>query len=260
MAIVRLALSNPAANTDTLLHTATRQSIVSVIATNKSSSAATTRVWVQPATASAASQYAYITYDVQIPGNNTLETFRFALDVNDQLYVRASSANISYSLNAIYETAGTQNIFAQSSAPSSPTIGDVWVDTDTNMAYFWSGSVWIDIAPATAIYQADAPAAPNIGDVWVDSDEVPMVLNSNDFIPKAGGTFTGPVYGTFIDVSGNISVNYGLMSASVISASAGAFYGNISGILPVENDHLATKRYVDENSIGPAGSFFLGGM
>ena len=260
MAIVRLALSNPAANTDTLLHTATRQSIVSVIATNKSSSAATARVWVQPATASAASQYAYITYDVQIPGNNTLETFRFALDVNDQLYVRASSANISYSLNAIYETTGTQNIFVQSSSPSSPTVGDVWIDTDTNLAYFWSGVSWVDIAPATAIYQAEAPAEPNVGDVWVDSDENVIVVNTNDFMPKSGGTFTGPVTGTLIDLSGNITATSGLVSASSISASSGAFYGNVFGVLPVENDHLATKRYVDDNSSGPAGSFFLGGM
>lgn len=260
MAIVRLALSNPAANTDTLLHTATRQSIVSVIATNKSSSAATTRVWVQPATASAASQYAYITYDVQIPGNNTLETFRFALDVNDQLYVRASSANVSYSLNAIYETNGTQNIFVQSSSPSSPTVGDVWIDTDTNLAYFWSGVSWVDIAPATAIYQAEAPVEPNIGDVWVDSDEVPIVINTNDFILKSGGTFTGPVSGTLINLSGNITATSGLVSASSISASSGAFYGNVSGVMPIENDHLTTKRYVDDNSSGPAGSFFLGGM
>lgn len=260
MAIVRLALSNPAANTDTLIHTATRQSIVSVIATNKSSSAATTRVWVQPATASAASQYAYITYDVQIPGNNTLETFRFALDTNDQIYVRASSANISYSLNAIYETTGTQNIFAQSNAPSSPTIGDVWVDIDTNMVYFWSGSAWVDIIPATAIYQAEAPAAPNIGDVWVDSDEDPLLFNSNEFMPKIGGTFTGPVTGTFFNLSGNLTASSGLLSASAISASSGIFYGTVQGVDPIELSHLATKKYVDDNSGGGVGGFFLAGL
>ena len=48
MAISRLATSNPASNTDILLYTGNRTILSSVIATNKSSDAATIRVWVVP--------------------------------------------------------------------------------------------------------------------------------------------------------------------------------------------------------------------
>jgi len=50
MAISRLAVSNPGATTDTLIYTrsGSRDALASIIATNKSSDAATIRVWVVP--------------------------------------------------------------------------------------------------------------------------------------------------------------------------------------------------------------------
>lgn len=42
-------------------------------------------------------------------------------------------------------------------------------------------------------YQTTAPSSPSIGDVWVDSDEVYTTINPNDYMPKTGGTFTGTV-------------------------------------------------------------------
>ena len=48
MAISRLAISNPSATTDTLLYTADRSSLASIIATNKASTVAEVRVWVIP--------------------------------------------------------------------------------------------------------------------------------------------------------------------------------------------------------------------
>jgi hypothetical protein len=76
-----------------------------------------------------------------------------------------------------------------------------------------------------AKYQTSAPTSPSVGDIWVNSNEVYSTINSNDFMPKSGGIFTGAV----------------------------------SGITPTANAHLATKQYVDNNSsiIDP---FFLGGM
>lgn len=83
---------------------------------------------------------------------------------------------------------------------------------------------------ATVSYQVSAPSSPSIGDIWVDSDEPIITLNSNDFMPKSGGTFTGAV----------------------------------SGITPTLSTHLTTKDYVDNNIPAPTESgfnaFFLGGM
>lgn len=175
MAIVRLALGNPNADTDTLLHTATRQSIVSVIATNTASATAEVDVWVQPSSASASSQYAYFAKDTVLPGNNSLETFRFSLETDDDLYVRSSTSDVSFSVNAIYESSGNQNLVTVSaSAPNVPTIGDVWVDTDAVQVNFWDGSTWQSAVGGAAGYPQDAEPtspSPTTGTLWLDTDD-----------------------------------------------------------------------------------------
>lgn len=172
MAIVRLALANPAANTDTLLHTATRQSLVSVIATNTANTNATVRIWVQPYGSSSSSQYAYQAYDTALPANNSMETFRFALESRDSIYVQASSANVSFSLNAIHESSGNQNIVTvATTAPVGPDIGDVWVNPNTLIVAFWDGSVWASAVGGSAGFpQVSEPSFPNQGAIWVDTD------------------------------------------------------------------------------------------
>ena len=107
MAISRLAISNPAQNTDTLLYTRTgsRVALVSVIATNKSSDPATIRVWVVPELQdSVPANHVTIAYDTPIAGNNSLETFRFALEPEDKLYIRTNSGDLSVSLSGIDNT------------------------------------------------------------------------------------------------------------------------------------------------------------
>jgi len=190
MAIVRLALSNPPASTTTLLHTATRNSIVSVIATNKSlSTAANILMWVQPQGSSSESQYVYLAYDTIIPVTNSLETFRFPLNVGDSLYISSSTANLSFSLNAIYESNGTSNITASSTYPSNPAIGDVFVNTAGNNVLYWTGSAWVNgvadisLYPFSA-YQSSAPASPVTGQIWIDSDDnATYVWSGSTWIP-----------------------------------------------------------------------------
>jgi hypothetical protein len=105
MAISRLATSNPSSNTDTLMYTGLRTILTSVIATNKSSDPATIRVWVVPLDQDAiASSHAFISYNVAIGGNNSLETFRFPVLTGDKVYVRASTGDISFSLSGIDDT------------------------------------------------------------------------------------------------------------------------------------------------------------
>jgi hypothetical protein len=172
MAIVRFALDTPAADTDTLLHTADRQSIASVIATNKGAASATVRVWVQPSGAASAADYAYISYDTEIPIGNSLETFRFAIENNDDVYVRASTADISFSLNGIHEsTANFNKVTVQDTAPTAPTIGDVWVSEALGYVKFWDGSTWVNAVPGSAGYaQTTEPQFPQEGQLWVDID------------------------------------------------------------------------------------------
>jgi hypothetical protein len=107
MAISRLAVSNPGATTNTLLYTRTgsRDALASIIATNKSSTAATIRVWVVPSGQdSTPANHATIAYDSSVAGNNSLETFRFPVTPNDKVYVRASTEDISFTLSGIDNT------------------------------------------------------------------------------------------------------------------------------------------------------------
>lgn len=174
MAIVRLALGNPAANTDTKLHTADRQSLISVIATNKSATTATVRIWVKPYTKTDPADFAYMAYDTVIPGNNSLETFRFSIETYDELYVRSSTSDISFSINAIHESSGNQNIVTVSTtAPVGPNIGDVWVNQNTTVVGFWDGSSWVSaVGGSTGYIQPTEPGFPDQGAIWVDLDDV----------------------------------------------------------------------------------------
>ena len=105
MAISRLATSNPAANTDILLYTAPRTILSSIIATNKSSTPATIRAWVVPLDQDIAPEnHSFVCYNTPVGGNDSLETFRFALMTGDKAYIRASSADISFNLSGIDDT------------------------------------------------------------------------------------------------------------------------------------------------------------
>lgn len=108
MAISRLATSNPSSNTDILLYTGSRTILTSVIATNKSSDPATIRVWIVPLDQDAVpANHVFISYNVSISGNDSLETFRFPVLTGDKVYVRASTGDISFMLSGIDDTTVT---------------------------------------------------------------------------------------------------------------------------------------------------------
>lgn len=126
MAISRLAVSNPSANTDTLIYTRTgsRDALASIIATNKSSDAATIRVWVVPSGQdSTPANHAIIAYNSAVGGNNSLETFRFPVTPNDKVYIRSSTADVSFILSGIDNTnvSGTEYATALAAAAAAQT-------------------------------------------------------------------------------------------------------------------------------------------
>ena len=129
MAISRLAVSNPSANTNTLIYTRTgsRDALTSVIATNKSSDAATIRVYVVPSGQDATpANHAFIAYESSVAGNNSLETFRFPVTPNDKVYVRSSSADISFTLSGVDNTnvSGTEYATVVAAAAAAQTTAD----------------------------------------------------------------------------------------------------------------------------------------
>lgn len=104
MAIRRMGISNPVADTASLIFTADAAYLSSVIVSNKYTVDAAARVWIAPTGATTSDQYGYILYDVAIPAGESLESHRFGLSTGDRVYVQASTENLSFSLTGIYDS------------------------------------------------------------------------------------------------------------------------------------------------------------
>lgn len=97
--IKRLAISNPAAGaTGVKIFDSSSEHLTSVIVTNKSSTVATFSIWVAPAGVNDEAGRGYIAKEQYSAPSNSFETFRFPLNNNDDLYVSASTANLSFTV------------------------------------------------------------------------------------------------------------------------------------------------------------------
>jgi len=136
MGLMRLGVSNPSANTDVAIYTATGPFLASIIATNKSASVTSNvRMWIVPSGATLTSQYAYLAFDQDIVPQNSLETHRFALNQNDVVYVRADTADMSFMINGLKQVdiALAAGVTSYSNTPPLDVMdGMIWVDKDGN--------------------------------------------------------------------------------------------------------------------------------
>jgi plastocyanin len=115
MPIQRLGILNPQANTDTLLATFSDPHLVSVVAASRAitaTPACKVTIWVVPANAVLIAQYAYITFNLQLDVGSSFETFRFAVNSGDTVFVRSSVDTTSFHINGIAQedSALPQNI------------------------------------------------------------------------------------------------------------------------------------------------------
>jgi hypothetical protein len=104
--ITRLGLVNPDANVDTALATFDDPHLVSVIAASKSVTATPltkVTIWVVPSNATIAAQYAYIGFNINLSLGQSFETFRFAVNAGDTLYVKATVSTVSFSCSGIIQ-------------------------------------------------------------------------------------------------------------------------------------------------------------
>jgi glucose/arabinose dehydrogenase len=104
MPITRLGVANPAANTDTSLVAFSSPHLVSVIAANKSTTSSPqtkVSIWIQPANSTIPAQYAYIGFNINLSLGQSFETFRFAVNTGDSLYVRSTVSTVSFSCTGL---------------------------------------------------------------------------------------------------------------------------------------------------------------
>jgi hypothetical protein len=110
MALLRLGIANPAANTPTVLAAVSSSYLVSVIAANTSSLSSTScqvTIYVQPSGAIDSSQYGYIVNNLTIGTGSSFETFKFSLNAGDSIYVSSTTATASFLAQGILQSDDT---------------------------------------------------------------------------------------------------------------------------------------------------------
>lgn len=157
MPVKRLGSVTPAAETDTLVALADVASVASIMVTNKGGIEALVTVYVNPIEGgNAVDQRIHLVANLAVGAGQTFETFRFALAVDDTIYVRSSTANVSFSANAVYEVEGKSNIKYQNTQPGFPQVGDIWVNSETGDVSLYTGSSWNTISSIAP----EGPAGP----------------------------------------------------------------------------------------------------
>lgn len=95
--IKRLSIANPSANTNTLAFQADGLYVLSVIATNRSrDEQALVDIWIAPGGSQDSASVGYLAGSLPLVPKNPYETFRFTLNTDDELYVRTSTASVSF--------------------------------------------------------------------------------------------------------------------------------------------------------------------
>jgi hypothetical protein len=147
MAVARFAVDRPAANVDTLLFTIERTALTSLVAVN-TSGFTTISAWIVPAGEDENPEnWIYYMDDIGLTNRNSFETFKIAVNVGDQIYVKSSTGEVTFFINGIYDIAGRANVTTGAAEPESPQIGDVWINeaADPRQIYYWDGSIWMPL-------------------------------------------------------------------------------------------------------------------
>jgi hypothetical protein len=99
MPIQRLGILNPVANDVTPLVTFSAAHLVSVIVANKATTATPltkVSIWTVPSGATIDAQYSYLAFNLQVPLGSSFETFRFAVNPGDVIFVRSTVSTASF--------------------------------------------------------------------------------------------------------------------------------------------------------------------
>jgi hypothetical protein len=174
MAVARFAAGKPSAKNNFMLYSVERSSLISVVAVNLSGATNIT-AWIVPNTQDAnPEKWVYFANQIELTNRNTLETFKTAVNVDDKVYVRSESGNVSFFINGLYDTIGTSLVFV-GEQPSNPQVGTIWIDNTVSPTetYYWSGTTWesagtegppgpvntLEIGEVTAVGPFDEPSA-----------------------------------------------------------------------------------------------------
>jgi len=149
MPVKRLGVASPPANTSVLITTSDVAGVASVIVANRGSVEAQVTIYVDPFESGGnPDNRAYIVNALVVGVSQSFETFRFALNIGDNIYVAASTTNCAFSTNIAYESSGRTTVAYQVVQPNSPQLGDIWVDSGDESINIFTGTGFNTVATA----------------------------------------------------------------------------------------------------------------
>lgn len=146
MAVRRVGIVNPIANIPGSFPAATLTGVASIIAANTGNASANVTIYIQPSGTVSSTDRVYLCSNLAIAVGQSFETFRFGLSTGDVGWVESNTSSVSFSMNLVYETEGKTNVVYQENQPSFPEVGYIWVKPSNGEVYFFTGSIWEQLA------------------------------------------------------------------------------------------------------------------
>jgi hypothetical protein len=160
MAVKRLGVATPNSNIATLLTTNDTAGVASVIVSNRANIDSLVTIYVEPAESlGVEGSRSYIVDNLSVAVGQSFETFRFALNVGDQIWVKSSTSLANFSCSLLYDQAGKSNVIYTATQPGFPAIGDIWIDSETEEVNVYTGAGFNTIATVAPIGPT-GPAGP----------------------------------------------------------------------------------------------------
>ena len=144
----------------------------------------------------------------QTEGGTGVDPDTLNIDEWDSVYSQVASLSDTWSTGSVY---------IQGSAPSSPSAGEFWFDSATEILYVYFNGSWIEVnGDNSDIIQGSQPSSPSIGDFWYNTaDSILYIYTSTGWQSTAGD----PIDGSTNLVTQSVSAAGSLTSDSIDTLS-----------------------------------------
>jgi hypothetical protein len=95
-------------------------------------------------------------------------------DVNNRIVLQGNSGG-----------GGGASVIISPTPPSTPELGDIWLDSDNGKTYIWDGAFWIEVggssSQAVAAVTSIPPTSPVLGSIWLNSSTAKTYIYDGSF-------------------------------------------------------------------------------